>query len=107
MKIDQHARARLAWKHLVKIARNKETSSICYSDLAKLMKLHHRATRWFLGVIQEQCALQGLPPLQALVVNKITGLPGTGFTGSPRDRKSYEKAVKQVREFHWPPKAPF
>lgn len=106
MEINHHARARKAWRHLVKRA-NSGGDLFTYGELAGKLGLHHRSTSWFLGVIQAHCADMGLPPLQALVVNKKTKLPGMGYRGSKRGKKSHQSAVEQVRAFAWSAKAPF
>lgn len=107
MAIDHHARARKAWRQLVKCARAKQGNLISYGKLAGEQGLHHRSASWFLGVIQEYCADQNLPPLQALAVNRRTMLPGAGYRGSPTTAKLHQRAVKKVRSFAWPMRAPF
>lgn len=105
MSIDHVARARDAWKHLVPLA--KTDGIMHYSDIAQAIGLHHRSAAWFLGVIQQHCKKYKLPPLQALVVNKQTGLPGYGYNGSAIDAKTHERVLKQVRSYQWPDEAPF
>ncbi|MBV9991308.1 MAG: hypothetical protein JOZ72_08435 [Alphaproteobacteria bacterium] len=100
-------RARRAWPHLVKCAKNAGPT-FTYGDLSAKIGVHHRAARWFLGAIQRYCdAQRDGCPLQALAVNKATGLPGTGYHGSPRTKKDHRAALMRVRKKRWPPKAPF
>lgn len=52
-----------------------------------------------LGCILGWCYEQGLPPLTALVVNDITGLPGDGF--GVVDGEDYPAALQHVFRFNW------
>lgn len=104
-KINHVERARAAWTILVKLARKGK--KVSYGELSRPLGLHHRSARWFLGVIQEECQRQSLPPIQAIVVNKRTGVPGSGYVATSRQGKSYRKAIRRVHEYAWPKKAPF
>lgn len=66
-----------AWPVLVEVASKRTT--IFYKELAEKIGEHHRAIRYVLGVIQEFCMDNNLPPLTALVVSKTYGVPGNGF----------------------------
>jgi hypothetical protein len=103
--IDQVARARRAWPYLVDIANRR--GRISYGDLCSKLKLHHRAAGWFLGVIQNYCRVNGLPPLQALAVNKATHIPGSGYAGSSRDGRAYRQALEAVYRTRWSKTCPF
>jgi hypothetical protein len=77
-------RARDAFPILVRQARSRQ--SIFYSDLAQEMKMPNaRNLNYVLGAIGnsiEICAEEmkiSIPPIQSLVINKSTGLPGEGF----------------------------
>lgn len=105
MSVDHFARAKKAWPYLVKRAERGDPP-FTYGELSALLGLHHRSARWFLGVIQEYCRRHKLPPLQALAVNKKTGLPGSGYVGSPRTTAEHKHALKRVRSKKWPSKAP-
>jgi len=77
MQINQEQRAYYAWKYLTEIAASKGKTS--YKELARAVGIsHHRPTRYFLGLIQDYCLENKLPPLTILVVNK-SGKPGEGF----------------------------
>ena len=76
MMIDHISRAKKAWPYLAKKA-NSGNGVFTYKELCDILGLHHRAAAYFLGVIQEHCKKHGMPPLQALVVNKRTRLPGS------------------------------
>jgi len=97
--VDQTARAREAWDILVAQARKNQP--ITYGDLAHMMGLHHRACAWFLGRIQEYNKKHGLPPLQSLVVNKHSQVPGGGYYGSGRNCSEVKKAQQNVFDYPW------
>ena len=60
----------------------------------------------FLSPIQSYCAEHGLPPLQALVVNKATRRPGGGYTGD-RTKRGHLRDLKRVRAYAWAKQAPY
>jgi putative restriction endonuclease len=95
----QHERANKAWPILIKLARNEETTT--YGELANIMGIHQRVCSFFLGLIQKHCSKHDLPPLQSLVVNKDTGVPGAGYVATGRSRKEIEAAHKEVFEHPW------
>ena len=103
--INHKARARRAWPHLVGAAGRGQ--KLTYGELARKIGLHHRAAGWLLGVIQDYCAQNARPPLQALVVNKGTRIPGFGYVASPRGGAAYRRALRAVFAHQWPPRAPF
>lgn len=103
--IDHVSRAKLAWPLLAKKA-NSGDAPYTYKELCDILGLHHRAAGFFLGVIQEFCKKHNKPPLQALVVNKRTKLPGSGYYGSQRTKTAHEKALIAVRANMWEVKAP-
>ena len=105
MAIDHTARARKAWPILVKVARTG-SKRITYAELCKPLGLHHRAAGWFLGVIQTHCKKHGLPPLQALAVNKRTRVPGGGYIATPRGGAKYKAALAKVYKKKWQTHAP-
>ena len=106
-KINHLKRARRAWPHLVKVANHPKNDFITYGDLSAKIGLHPRAASWFLGEIQRFCKRKGYPPLQALAVYQRTKRPGGGYIASARNGPDYDKAVRRVKRFNWPPKAPF
>jgi hypothetical protein len=106
MRIDHVSRAEKAWPLLVRRA-NENGPVYTYGELCAELGLHPRSAGWLLGVIQSYCKRNKLPPLQALVVNKKTKLPGTGYVGSPRSRAAHNRAVSMVFKAKWslsPPK---
>lgn len=106
MAIDHEARARKAWPYLVARA-SKAQPPFSYGELSAKLGFHHRAAQWFLGVIQTQCRAQRLPPLQSLVVNCKTRLPGSGYYGSQRTHAAHARALALVYSEKWSKKAPF
>jgi putative restriction endonuclease len=97
--VDQVARAHEAWGILVEAAQRKQ--SMTYGQLASRMGIHHRACAPFLGLIQEQCRGRELPPLQSLVVNKQTSVPGGGYHGSGTDMRELIGAQDEVFAYAW------
>ncbi len=80
--IDQYERAARAWPLLIKSAQKRQI--ITYGQLAAQMDLHPRVCRFFLGIIQDYCKENNIPPLQSLVVNQRTGVPGDGYRATGR-----------------------
>lgn len=105
-KPDHTQRARDAWALLVVRAEAVEPP-FTYGQICELLDLHPLLARYFLGVIQDHCHRAGLPPLQALVVSKKSGLPGPGYDGSLIAKSDHDKALIEVRKHKWPAKAPF
>jgi hypothetical protein len=103
MPLDHEARARRAWPILVALARRR-ADPLSYGELCARLGLHHRAAAPLLDVIQDYCASARLPPLQALVVNSRTRLPGLGSSGSGRSAAQHRRALERVYAFAWPEK---
>jgi len=95
-KIDQNYRAHQAWEILVHQAEKRDT--ITYGAMSAIMGIHHRPSRYFLGLIQDFCKQNSLPPLSILVTN-AKGLPGPGFTEWPLEK--LEEGKKLVCSFNW------
>lgn len=72
----QYQRAALAWPILAEVAASGST--ITYARLAQRLGIHPRPIRYVLGVIQDHCLGEKLPPLTILAVNQ-RGVPGEGF----------------------------
>jgi hypothetical protein len=70
-------RAWQVWSLLAFAARNRQT--LTYELVGQLTGMATPGLGAVLEPIQSYCLLNGLPALSALVVNKSTGLPGTGF----------------------------
>jgi hypothetical protein len=102
MPLDHQARAIRAWPVLVALAR-KRGEPMSYGELCARLRLHHRAAAPLLNLIQDFCARERLPPLQALVVNARTRLPGAGSSGSGSTAASHRRALERVyRHEAWP-----
>src|SRR5687767_1197094 len=97
MAINHVARARRMWPRLVKRALSG-ADPFTYKELCVPMGLHWRAASWPLGVIQDYCRRNHLPPLQAFAVRKDSRVPGTGYVGSPRSIAAHRRAVQKVRK---------
>jgi putative restriction endonuclease len=95
--IDQRERAKRAWDILTELAKSKQHTT--YGELAKRMGVHHRACRYFLGLIQEHCRGRELPLLHYLVVNRSSGKPGGGCIGA--DVADVERVQQAVCAHEW------
>jgi putative restriction endonuclease len=90
-------RAYRAWPILIGCA--SKNAPITYGDLASELGVHHRAIRYVLGVIQDYCLSQRLPPLTILVINGDTRLPGPGFVAWDMD--DLDRGRAEVHAFPW------
>ncbi len=97
MTLNQAERAYRAWPILTKRAADKTT--ITYGELGSLLSVHHRAIRYVLGLIQDYCLEEKLPPLTILIVNQSGGRPSTGFIAYDADRLEEGKAL--VHLYNW------
>lgn len=106
MRIDHFGRAREAWPLLAGRAVNGQPP-YTYREICDEIGVHWRSAHHFLGIIRRHCSASGLPPLQVLVVNATTHLPGQGCTGVPGNRSAYEIALRAIYAYRWPIAAPF
>jgi len=100
------SRARKAWPILVKRVSEKKPTAFTYKELSDLIGVHWRAAGRYLSEIQEYCADQKLPRLQAFAVNGKTKVPGDGYKGA-RGKTKHAQEMAEVRLARWPKKAPF
>ena len=105
---NKQALARDAWPYLVQRVRKTklEPDPFTYKELSSLIDVHHRAARWYLGVIQTHCDVAGDFPLQAFVVNARSGVPGKGYWASERERAAHKATMKRVAAQSWRLKPP-
>src|SRR5687768_10270908 len=83
------------WPVLALAARNRQT--LTYEILGRLISVPASGLGQLLEPIQSYCLINALPPLSAIVVQKGSGLPGTGFIAAadvPRETQS-------VFEYDW------
>lgn len=106
MRIDHFRRARMAWPLLVGRATNG-LPPYTYREICDEIGVHWRSAQHFLGIIRTHCSASALPPLQVLVVNAATRLPGQGCAGVPTTRSGYEIALRAIYASKWPISAPF
>lgn len=100
MGINHAQRAEIAWSKLVAAANQPPgLNLITYGALASSIGIHHRALPHVLGLIQEYCIEQKLPPLTILVVSKVSGVPGLGFIAWDVD--DLDSGLRQVAEHPW------
>jgi hypothetical protein len=73
---------------------------ITYSDLAEQMGMSRNAGRTLsrhLGLIGFFCIENNLPPLNTIVINDDTGIPGKGVV----EKKGFSKDQKNVLDHPW------
>ena len=70
-------RAVQIWSVLALAATNRQV--LTYDMVARLTGVVRQSVGDFLRPIQQLCAERELPPLTAIVVSELTGLPGEGF----------------------------
>lgn len=92
--------ALLALPHLVHCARQRRT--LTYGELGSKIGQFHRNVPLFLSYIRDEiCTPRGVPPINAIVVSKTTGLPGVSFLrGVTADLGSdeYHSAFQELRD---------
>lgn len=93
----QTDRASIAWPILIDFA-NRSTI-MTYGELANKMGIHPRVCKYFLGLIQDHCIENRLPPLQSIVVDKKTGAPGKGYYATPTN--NILNVHRSVFAFDW------
>ena len=96
MAVNQAERAYLAWPIL--IGQAKKGKTIAYKALGDAIGIHHRTVRYVLGLIQDYCLEEKLPPLTILIVNQ-SGKPGGGFIAWDVD--NYDEGFNKVVEYNW------
>ncbi|WP_026966548.1 HNH endonuclease [Algoriphagus terrigena] len=94
--VNQEQRACLAWDALL-VAVN-ERRIYTYTELGRLIGVYHRKLGPVLGLIQEYCNSENLPPLTILVRNYKGGV-GAGFYYYGVD--SIEEGEKKVYGWNW------
>jgi hypothetical protein len=99
MKPSYERYARTAWIVLANLA-NARHPPITHKELCRPMGLHHLTAAGFLGIIQDHCSSNGLPALQALVINLKTGLPGNWYL-LPRTRQDHDLEIRKVHSKQW------
>jgi hypothetical protein len=88
-------RASQTWPLLTLSAHKRQTLS--YEQLGRLIGVPRQGLGQLLEPIQSFCILRNLPPLTALVVSEIDGLPGTGFIAAAH----VPSAQARVFSFDW------
>lgn len=97
MAVNQEERACRAWTVLTATAHRHKT--ITYGKLAAALGIHHRAVRYVLGVVQDHCLREKLPPLTILIVNQGEGVPGAGFIAWDVD--NLQAGMSSVFNYNW------
>jgi len=96
MSVNQSQRAFDAWPILVERAISGKT--ITYKQLGDAIGIHHRTVRYVLGLIQDYCMEEKLPPLTILIVNQ-SGKPGEGFFAWDVD--DFDEGFQKVTKYNW------
>ena len=100
-----HVQAEQLWPILVAVAESQAQSlaNITYQHLAMRMglKTDHAAHRLYkaLSIVNRYCLFNNEPPLNVVVVNPLTGLPGADFVLPLR--KTTEMVRAEVLEQRW------
>lgn len=96
--VNHEQRAAAVWNVLVTCA--GKSATVTYGDLAKQAGgFHHRVLRYPLGLIQDFCLSEKLPPLTSIVVHGGDALPGSGFIAW--DVEDLRTGQAQVFRFDW------
>ncbi|SRR5258708_40218646 len=88
-------RALQAWLILIGQAQIKR-KPFTYEELGEKMNFPYFGLARVLGRIKRFCELNDLPPLTVLVVNKKTGIPGSGL-----GEMDYQKEQERVLAINW------
>ena len=95
--VNQYERAFLAWPVLTSVASSRGT--ITYKQLSDRIGIHHRPVRFVLGVIQDYCLQEKLPPLTIVVVGSARHTPGEGFMAW--DVEDLDEGYRRVYSYSW------
>jgi hypothetical protein len=83
-------RAMQVWQILIAAAHSRQ--SVTYGQIAEYLEFKGAGVlSQTLDKIMRYCRSKGLPPLTCIVVNHITGIPGSGLStvhNLPRDREA-------------------
>ena len=97
MPVNQAERAYRAWTVLGRVAEHREL--ITYGALGYELRIHHRAVKFVLSLIQDYCLSAQLPPLTILVVQQGRDTPGPGFIAW--DVTDLSKGRTAVYKYNW------
>jgi putative restriction endonuclease len=86
-----------SWPLLTAAAESGAT--ITYKQVGDQIGIHHRTIRLALGLIQDYCLDEGLPPLTVVVVSAARQRPGEGFIAW--DPVDLDEAYRQVHAYPW------
>lgn len=92
-----YERASQAWAVLAWAARHRQTMT--YQQLGQVTGMHTAGLGMVLEPIQAYCVARNLPPLTVLVVQKDTGLPGSGFSAAQAVQVATDQS--KVFEYDW------
>ncbi len=95
--VNQYQRAFRAWPVLTESA--AQGTTITYVQMGDRLGIHWRPVRYVLGVIQDHCLEEKLPPLTILVVNQRFHEPGEGFIAWDVD--DLQEGYRRVYAYPW------
>lgn len=96
-RVNQPQRAYYVWNILVRVAQLKG-QLITYGTIAREIGIDPRTVKYVLGLIQDHCLQNALPPLTILAVDRHGNL-GSGFTAWDVDNAS--EGLRLVNEWNW------
>ena len=96
--MNQYQRASQLWSLLAFAARSQQLLS--YELVCCLTGLAQAGIGQFLDPVQSYCMANRLPPLTAIVISRVTGLPGEGFE-LPDNYDDVAMAQASVFVFDW------
>lgn len=95
--MNRFQRAMQIWSVLAWAATNRQ--SMTYVMLSGLTGVPAPGLGQLLEPIQSYCLVHGLPPLTILVVQKDSGMPGSGFTGASATELASK--LQEVFRYDW------
>lgn len=95
--MNKFERAAQIWAVLGWAASHRQTMT--YQQLGQAVGMPPAGLGGMLDPIQAYCVARKLPPLTVLVVQKDTGLPGSGFTAAQAVQVASDQA--RVFDFDW------
>lgn len=96
-------RARRLYKIFINERRYETGQTMTYKQGAQKLGCHHRAMRYVLHKIQDECNFKGWPTITVLIVDGDTGLPSTGCDAS--GPKAFVSTLESIKNVKWPAEA--
>lgn len=100
---DSLTRARDLYALLAGRVRMGDYSTLTYGQAARALGFHHRAMRYPLAKIQDECRAANRPTLTVLIVDGDTQMPNEGCDAF--GERNVDAAMQALRGVDWPAKA--